>query len=107
MKVNYSNFIPDEKRDVQNNEDIKQLTLKKEEKTHITPPKEPTTMIVTNCLRLNVRSEPNTDGSILCIVDAGNKVMVEDIKEKWAHVYTEAGIEGYTMDYFLEVENRG
>ena len=61
-----------------------------------------TIYIVCDCQELNIRSEPSTEGSILCVVDEGSQLLIEkDIDDEWAHIYTSCGIEGYVMKRYI------
>lgn len=67
---------------------------------------EPVIGIVSGAKRLNVRSEPSTDGEVVCILPEGSKVMIDtDLStEGWYNVYTEAGLDGYCMSDYVKIE---
>lgn len=65
-------------------------------------PKEPAKYIVVNCNRLNVREKPSMDSAILCVLNNSETMLVEDIVDGWAHVYTEFGIEGYIVEEYIK-----
>ncbi len=69
-------------------------------------PVEPKFGVVSNCVRLNVRTEPNINSEILCMVDAGVRLMIDpaNSNEGWFNVFTNAGIEGYCMKEYVEIE---
>jgi hypothetical protein len=50
---------------------------------------------------LNIRQKPSKEAEIICIVNAGDTLLVESVLEDWLHVYTPSGIEGYTMKSFV------
>lgn len=62
--------------------------------------------VVTNCIRLNVREEPNVSAPIITEVDALSELMVDVGKsdEEWYSVCTEAGIEGFCMKKFVDIK---
>lgn len=67
---------------------------------------EPTTGVVTNCLKLNVREEPDSDGAIVCAINCDTKVII-DKAESTAEFYkicTESGIEGFCMKKFITIQ---
>lgn len=67
---------------------------------------EPKFGIVSNCVKLNIRTEPNIESEILCMVDAGARLMIDpaNSNDGWFNVYTNAGIEGYCMKEYVEIE---
>lgn len=68
---------------------------------------EPTTTmvfgVVTDCLRLNIRKEPISDGEILTIIDALSEVMVDidAASGEFYKVCTASGIEGFCMKKYI------
>lgn len=75
-----------------------------EEVTYTTKTK---TGIVTGCTKLNVRQEPNTDCSVVCIIDESSTVIIDDQDSitDWYKVCAENGAEGYCMKKFISVES--
>jgi hypothetical protein len=67
-------------------------------------PNEPEMAKVAGCTKLNVRALPDKQAEIICIIDCGHELMIEDICDGWAHVYTGSGIEGYVMVQFIQYE---
>jgi uncharacterized protein YgiM (DUF1202 family) len=61
---------------------------------------------VTGCVQLNIRRRPRIDASIICQVNSGTKVIIDEEKstEDFCKVYTEAGIEGFCMRKYITVE---
>ena len=67
--------------------------------------------VVSNCNKLNIREEPSTTAKILCVVDKGTEVIVDqtpsdpsfddDIHDVWVHVRTK-DVVGYVMGEFLK-----
>lgn len=63
--------------------------------------------VVTGCENLRVRKGPDASAEISCTIPAGTKVMI-DSEESTSDFYaicTEAGIEGYCMKKFINVES--
>lgn len=68
---------------------------------------EPTKTIgyVSGCSKLNVRSEPNINASVKCVIKALDEVEIEDMKStnKFYKVCTESGVCGYCMKKYITV----
>lgn len=67
---------------------------------------EPTTIVngvVTNCLRLRLRKEPN--GTIISWLDAGDEVLVDTLQstDEWYKVYTKDDLNGFCMKEFITI----
>lgn len=58
------------------------------------------------CNRLNVRTSPDKNSGVFCILRKGEEVMVEPQfnDEHWYSIYTSAGIGGYCMKKFIEIK---
>ena len=70
------------------------------------PVEEPMTVVngvVTNCLRLRLRKEPN--GTIISWLDAGDEILVDTLQstDKWYKVYTKDDLEGFCMKEFITI----
>ena len=61
--------------------------------------------VVTNCMKLNVREEANAEANILCTIKLADEVMVnkEESTDEFYKVVTGAGVEGYCMKKFINV----
>lgn len=61
--------------------------------------------VVTDCLRLNVRKEPDADAPVVAIVDALTQVTVdvEASTELFCKVHTLDGIEGFCMKKYIQL----
>ena len=61
--------------------------------------------VVVDCSRLNVRAKPRTEAEVVCIIDRGSKVIIDDEKStlSFYKVCTEVGAEGYCMKQFINV----
>lgn len=61
--------------------------------------------VVTDCLRLNVRKEPDADAEVVAIIDALSQVTVdlENSTELFCKVRTAAGIEGFCMKKYIQL----
>lgn len=69
-------------------------------------PQKPATIgIVQLCNRLNVRTSPDKDSEVLCIIRKDEEVMVEPVfkHDHWYSIYTSAGIGGYCMKEFIKI----
>ena len=77
-----------------------------EERAEEIPVEEPTTIVngvVTNCLRLRLRKEPN--GTIISWLDAGDEVLVDTVQstDEWYKVYTKDDLYGFCMKEFITI----
>lgn len=77
-----------------------------EEPVEEIPVEEPTTIVngvVTNCLRLRLRKEPN--GTIISWLDAGDEVLVDTVQstDEWYKVYTKDDLDGFCMKEFITI----
>lgn len=60
---------------------------------------------VTNCKRLNLRTEPNENAEVRLILQEGEEVMVAgEANEKFYSVCTAAGVEGYCMKDYIDIK---
>ena len=88
------------------NEEIKTLVDEDpvEEFTEDIPPQ---TMfgLVSDCFKLNVRTEPNKESDIMCVIEENEEVMIDPdySTEDWYKVYTKEGVDGFCMKEFIEV----
>lgn len=59
--------------------------------------------IVTDCVRLNVRKNPDLNAEILCEVNCQTYLMIDEKESTdiFYKVYTAAGIEGFCMKDFI------
>ena len=67
---------------------------------------EPIVGVVVNCKKLNVREEPHIESDVLCVINNGDEVAVDifETTEEFYKVCTEAGVEGFCMKKYIEVE---
>ena len=63
--------------------------------------------IVVNCIKLNVRKEPDKTSDIIQIIDALTevRVIVKDSTYNFYKVILPSGIEGYCMKKFIELKS--
>ena len=68
-------------------------------------PDETVTGTVFNCAKLNVRATPDLSAEIVCVLDGGSSVVIDLAKSynEWYHVTTAVGIDGYTMQKYVNV----
>lgn len=66
----------------------------------------PTFGVVTNCAKLNIRSKPNIEASVVCEVPITSKLVIDTDKstDNWFKVCTASGAEGFCMKRFVEVQ---
>ena len=78
----------------------------------IVPEPEQTTTVVEekigtviNCFRLNVRANPCANANVVCTIDSGSTVMIDEsgTTENFYKVCTEVGVEGYCMKQFIDI----
>ena len=62
--------------------------------------------IVNDCIKLNVREEPNKESAIVCELALQTEVMVDQTEstEDFYKVCTAAGIEGFCMKQFIAIQ---
>lgn len=61
---------------------------------------------VSNCAKLNVRTQPATDADVVCVLNSGTEIVinVNNSTDEWFSVCTAAGIEGYCMRKFVNAK---
>jgi hypothetical protein len=61
--------------------------------------------IVTDCLALSIREEPDSDGKVIGTVDALSELMIDEgaSNEDFYKVCTEAGVEGFCSKRYVAV----
>lgn len=78
------------------------------EETVVTPetPAEPVYGVVSECAKLRVRKEPSTDADVICELPLATEVLVDESNstEEFYKVVTGAGVEGYCMKKFIELD---
>ena len=62
--------------------------------------------IVNDCVKLNVREEPNKESAIVCALALRTEVLVDQSEstEDFYKVCTAAGIEGFCMKQFVAIQ---
>lgn len=62
---------------------------------------------VTGCIKLRMRKDPDVDAPIVCIINAGTKVLIDEegSTDKYYKVCTESVAEGYCMKEYITVNN--
>lgn len=62
---------------------------------------------VVDCVKLNMRSEPYADADIICTIDRGTEVVIDEPEstDEFYAVCTPAGMEGYCMRDYIEVKS--
>lgn len=61
---------------------------------------------VTDCLKLNIRTEPKVGANVLCVVEIADELLIDMNKstEDWYSVTTNVGAEGFCMKKYVTVE---
>lgn len=61
---------------------------------------------VAGCKRLNVRTEPNINAEVLCVIKCSAKVEIDELESTgdFYKVYLENGFDGFCMKKFIDVE---
>ena len=67
---------------------------------------EPVYGVVSECAKLRVRKEPSTDAAVICELPLATEVLVDEANstEEFYKVVTGAGVEGYCMKKFIELD---
>lgn len=67
---------------------------------------EPTSGIVTDCLKLNIRKEPNPNSRIVCAIDCLTEVVIdeEESTDEFYKICTVSGVEGFCMKKFITIQ---
>lgn len=62
--------------------------------------------IVTDCVRLNVRKEPQADAEIVCEVDSQSELMIDENQssDEFYKVCTASGVEGFCVQKYIEIQ---
>lgn len=61
--------------------------------------------VVSNCVKLNVRDDPDVHGRVMCTINCGTEVEI-DLSESvndWYKVYLVSGVEGYCLNDFITI----
>ena len=63
------------------------------------------TGVVVDCSKLNMRFEPSSDSEIMCTLIRGTEVVIDEAEstDEFYAVCTPAGMEGYCMRKYIEV----
>lgn len=61
--------------------------------------------VVTDCLKLNIREEPDKDSDVMTVVTCLEELMIDMEKstDDWYAVCTVSGLEGFCMKKFVAV----
>ena len=91
---------------------IQMLDVEHESEVEVHIPEEPklekpqfVTGIVTDCVRLNVREDPDSTAAILGTITAATELIVNEVEstEDYYKVCTSIGLEGYCMKKFVTI----
>lgn len=61
---------------------------------------------INNCKKLNVRTEPNKDADIVCVLDVTNTFEIEELESnsEWVKVFFEDGNTGFCMKQYVAIK---
>lgn len=61
---------------------------------------------VIGCTKLNIRTEPNLNGDVLCTIPCNSKVVIDETEstDDWFKVCAENGAEGFCMKKYIAME---
>lgn len=61
--------------------------------------------VVTDCLKLNIRKEPNKDSEVIAVASSLDELRIDSVTstDDWYAVCTVSGIEGFCMKKFVAV----
>ena len=70
-----------------------------------TPEAQNVDVIVTGCIRLNVRTSPTMSSSVLCVISKGDMVKVDknNLKNPWSFITLPDGKRGYVMSKYIRL----
>lgn len=59
--------------------------------------------IVTDCVKLNVRKDPDPEAEVLCEINCQTDLMIDESEstDTFYKIYTSAGIEGFCVKDFI------
>lgn len=65
--------------------------------------------IVTDCMRLNIRSEPRADAPIVCTISCLTEVMIDEDEstQDYYKIYLASGLDGFCVKKFIAVRQFG
>lgn len=68
--------------------------------------KETVGVVNDSCTALNVRKEPSLEAEIICSINSGSKLVVDEAEstDDWVKVCAETGAEGFCMKEYVTVE---
>ena len=102
----FSNPRKMEQKPVENQNVVTKVEEPVEQKVETPVVPEPAKGVVVYCKKLNVREEPHIESDVLCVINNGDEVTVDifETTEEFYKVCTEAGVEGFCMKKYIEVE---
>lgn len=95
------------KKTVPVDEPVEEYTAKIEEPVEeVAPQPKPVIGVVSGCSKLNIRKNPSPDSEILCAVNEGSKLLIDETTStlEWYAVCTEAGFDGFCMKAYVTAE---
>lgn len=60
---------------------------------------------INNCKKLNVRTEPNKEADLVCVLDSTSKFEIEELESEpeWLKVFLENGDTGFCMKMYVAI----
>ena len=104
MGHNYTKYSKNsEKRGNRRTADVIDETVPTEVIEEVNPECKPKLGVVTECVKLNVRDEPDVNADILCTILLGSEVAIdeEESTDDFYKVCTETGVEGFCMKQYI------
>lgn len=101
-RQDYTKFSNHKEPIITETEKLKEIT---ESETVVEKKIEPRHGIVTDCLRLNIRKEPNQNAKVLCEVTAMSDLVIDEAEstEDFYKVSTSDGVKGFCMKRYVTV----
>lgn len=62
--------------------------------------------VVVDCVKLNVRQEPNVDSDIVTVINVGTRVIVDDDSstDDFYKIVTASSVEGFCMKEYIKIQ---
>ena len=86
---------------------VPEVEVVEEETVTPEPPAEPVYGVVTECVKLNVRKEPDVSADVLTTILLGTEVLVDEANstEDFYKIVTGAGVEGFCVKKFININS--
>lgn len=103
QELDTTNNLEDQTQDVENEANDTEKNIQQPE---IEAPAELLEGNVTNCIKLNIRKEPNIKAAIVCEVALNTLLAIDPDKSnnEWLSVTTDTGINGFCMAKYVNIK---